>query len=250
MLAINRRAPQLQNSRPQRLVRIFAGSSVTLALPICLVSRMPASQKSRHIEARSGTRLGFATFLVLVYLVPPLLILFRVVPFAFRFHLLLISALIVLAYVILMGDSASKLGFRADTLKRSTEYNLGVTLLALMAIAALHFLGLIRAPTIPQWRWFFVFYVLLSCPAQEFLFRSALFAEMDRSGVVSRFWQISISSLAYCFLHVIYRDSITLGVTFLMGVIWGVGYYSWRNFWGVTISHCILGTFSILVGLI
>jgi hypothetical protein len=198
----------------------------------------------------TGTRFGFAGFLALVYIVPPLLILVQAVPFSFRFLMLLITTVMVFAYVIWKGNSLSALGFRTDTLKGSLVYNLLITLLVLIAIAVLHLLGLIRDPTIPQWRWFFIFYVLLSCPAQEFLFRSALFAEMDRAGITGRVWQITISSLAYCFLHVIYRDAITLCVSLLIGIVWGVGYYASRNFWGVTISHCILGTVSIFVGLI
>lgn len=201
-------------------------------------------------RGRSGSRLGFAAFLALIYIVPPLLILTRVVPFSFRFSALLIIAAGVFVYVIWRGNSLYALGFRMDTFRASFVYNLWVTLLAVLIIAILNFLGLIHAPTVPQWRWFFIFYVLLSCPAQEFLFRSVLFAEMDRVGISHRLWQITISSLAYCFLHIIYKDAITLGVSLLIGVVWGLGYYSSRNFWGVTISHCILGSVSIFMGLI
>ncbi len=198
----------------------------------------------------AGTRFGFASFLMLVYIMPPLLILVRAVPFGWRFPLLLITSVIVFAYVIWKGGNLSALGFRTDTFKRSLVYNFFVTLLCLMAIAVLHLLGLIRAPAIPPWRCFFIFYVLISCPAQEFLFRSALFAEMDRAGINDRVWQVTISSFAYCFLHVIYRDAITLVVSLLIGIVWGLGYYASRNFWGVTISHCILGAVSISTGLI
>lgn len=206
--------------------------------------------KPQSTRITAGTRLGFAGFLVLAYIVPPLLILVRIVPFNFRFPLLLITTLFVIAYVIWKKHSLSLLGFRTDTLKRSIVYCFWITLAALVSIAVLHLLGLIRAPTIPKWQWFFVFYVLLSCPAQEFLFRSVLFAEMDRSGITRRLWQVSLSSAAYCFLHIIYRDAITLSVSLFIGIIWGTSYYASRNFWGVTISHCILGTVSIFVGLI
>ncbi len=198
----------------------------------------------------AGSPLGFAGFLLLVYVVPPLLIFFDVVPFRFRFPVLLITSVMVLAYVLWKGNGLAALGLRRDTLKRSLQLNLSITALALVAIAAVYFLGLMRAPSIPAWRWFFVFYVLLSCPAQEFLFRSALFAEMDRAGITHRIWQVAISSAAYCLLHVIYRDAITLGVTLCMGIAWGLSYRAARNLWGVTVSHCVLGTVSIFVGLI
>jgi hypothetical protein len=215
-----------------------------------LISMKASRQEPRGLGIAVGSRFEFAVFLLLAYLAPPLLILSGVMPFSFRFPMLLITTGIVLAYTFLRGDSPSALGFRRDTLKQSLVYNLSVTLLALLAIAALHSLGLIRTPTIPPWRWFFAFYVLLSCPAQEFLFRSALFAEMDRAGITGNIWQVVISSAAYCFLHVIYRDAITMGVSLFIGIIWGLGFYTARNFWGVTVSHCILGTVSIFVGLI
>ena len=195
-------------------------------------------------------RLSFAALLVLVYGAPPLLIFTGAVPFGFRFPALLITTVIVLVYVLWEGHSLFSLGFRKDNLKGSLAMNGCITVVALLAMAALYFLDMIRIPTIPQWRWFFAFYVLLSCPAQEFLYRGALFAEMDRAGISSRVLRIAISSAAYCFLHIIYKDSITLGVSLFIGIIWGSAYSYSRNFWGVALSHCILGTASILVGLI
>jgi hypothetical protein len=197
-----------------------------------------------------GRYWGFAGLLALAYVLPPVLILAGVIPFEFRFPMLLITTGIVAAYVVWKGDGAAALGFRKDTLKRALVYSLGITSVALLAIGVMHELGVIRTPTIPAWRWFFVFYVFVSCPAQEFLYRSALFAEMECSGITGKVWQIAISTVAYCFLHVIYRDAITLGVTLLMGIVWGVSYRFAKNFWGVTLSHCVLGTVSILVGLI
>jgi hypothetical protein len=206
--------------------------------------------KLKNAQISTGTQLGFAGFLVLVYILPPLLILAGAIPFSFRFPLLLIIAAMVLLYVLLKGNSLSSLGLRIDNLKSSLKYNLLITLLALIMIAILYFVGLIRAPSISQWRWFFIFYVLLSCPAQEFLFRGALFAEMDRAGITQKIWQVTISSVSYSFLHVIYRDAITLSVSLVIGIAWGLSYFISRNLWGVTISHCILGTASIFVGLI
>jgi membrane protease YdiL (CAAX protease family) len=35
-----------------------------------------------------------------------------------------------------------------------------------------------------------------------------------------------------------------------MGIVWGMIYYKHPNFWGVTISHAVLGIVSIATGLI
>lgn len=77
-----------------------------------------------------------------------------------------------------------------------------------------------------------------------------MFAELNRSGVSRSLWQILISAITYSLMHVFYNDLITLGVTLLMGVVWGMIYRKHPNFWGVALSHAVLGVVSILVGII
>lgn len=156
----------------------------------------------------------------------------------------------VVVYVWLRGHGLAALGFRRDTLRKSAIYNLGVAGAALLIIAALFFCGVLPLEAPPKWRWFFLFYVLVSCPAQEFLFRGALFTEMDRAKITNRGWQIALSSILYCFPHVIYHSAITLCAVLLIGIAWSYGFSRYRNFWAVAASHCLLGAVSVLSGLI
>ena len=186
----------------------------------------------------------------LVYYLPPILLWVGVIPFGLRFYVLVAMAIIMAAYAYLSELSLLELGFRKDTLARSLFWNslLSIVFVALMIFA--YQAGWIRKPTIPTWNMFFVFYVFVSSPSQEFLFRSTMFAELNRSGVQTALWQVLISAITYSFMHVFYKDAITLGVTLFMGVVWGIIYRRYPNFWGVAFSHAVLGVVSILVGII
>jgi hypothetical protein len=188
--------------------------------------------------------------LAIVYYLPPILLWVRIIPFEVRFYVLIAMTLIMALYSYLRGFSLRELGFRKDTLASSLLWNgiLSIVFVALMVLA--YQAGWVRKPTIPSWSMFFVFYVFVSSPSQEFLFRSTMFAELSRSGVAKAVWQVLISTMTYSFMHIFYKDAITLAVTLFMGVVWGIVYRKYPNFWGVAFSHAVLGVVSILVGII
>ena len=192
----------------------------------------------------------FILLLVFIYYVPPTLLWLGAIPFSYRFYTLVILAGIMIGLAYLRGFSLHDLGFRKDTLKPSLLWNGGLSLVFVAIMYAAYTAGWIRKPTVPDWNLFFVFYVFISSPSQEFLFRSTLFAEMRRVGITRLPWLILISAVTYCFLHVFYRDPLTLGVTLFMGIVWGLIYNKYPNFWGVALSHAVLGVVSILVGII
>lgn len=188
--------------------------------------------------------------LAVAYYLPVILLWARVIPFAYRFHVLVMMSAAMAAYSVARGRRASELGFVRGPLGPSLAANGALSLLLLGLMLALHRAHLIRPPTVPNWNLFYVFYVFVSSPCQEFLFRCALFAEMRGSGITNPAAQVCISAVTYCFLHVIYNDAITLGVTLVMGIVWGILYQRYPSFWGVTLSHAVLGAVSIAVGLI
>ena len=157
---------------------------------------------------------------------------------------------VVVAYDYWRGLGLKELGFRTDTLKGSLILNLIVTALLVIFMVWAFKDGLIRAPVIPSWGLFFAYYLFISSPSQEFLFRGNLFALMERAGVKGAASQITVSAVTYSFLHVFYHDAITLAATFIMGLVWGGIYYKYPNFTGVALSHAVLGVVSIKVGII
>ncbi len=194
--------------------------------------------------------LRFVALLALVYYLPVTLIWFDILPFSIRYYLLVTMTLGVVLYERARGRSLEELGFRRDTLRGSLLCNLVLSIVLACALFGLDAAGVIRHKEVEHWQGFYVFYVLVSSPFQEFLFRSVLFCEGRRAGISSAFGLVALSAVTYCFLHIIWRDTITLGITLLMGFVWGAIYTKYPNFWGVALSHAVLGLLSILVGLI
>lgn len=203
-------------------------------------SRVDSSPRARH----------FLPTLLIFYYLPPLLLWAGVLPFAWRFQILAIVTAAMIVYDYRLGFSLKELGFRRDTLKASLIFNIAASVLLVIAMIASFDNGLIRTPTVPSWKLFFAYYLLISAPSQEFLFRSNLFALMKRVGVGGMVPQIAISAVTYSFLHIIYNDPITLAATFVVGLMWGWVYHTYPNFWGVALSHSVLGLLSIKLGVI
>lgn len=54
----------------------------------------------------------------------------------------------------------------------------------------------------------------------------------------------------YSFVHIIYKDIITIILTFIIGIIWFYLYRKDKNLFGVSLSHCIVGILTIFLGII
>jgi len=210
-----------------------------------------AAQSARRSQADSRSPKGSSLFsLVILYLIPPVLVVAGVIPFGRRFEVLAGMTVIIVAYDWLYGVDLRELGFRKDNLKASLLLN-GFASLSLVLLMFVSFkVGLIREPTIPEWKLFFAYYVLVSSPSQEFLFRSNLFALMSRSDIKMPLARIITSAAIFSFMHIIYRDPLTLAASFTAGLMWGLIYHKYPNFWGVAFSHAVIGAAAILVGLI
>lgn len=190
------------------------------------------------------------TSIIILYYLPPLLILVGLLPFAWRFQILACMTVVMLAYDRQHGISLKELGIRRDTLKGSLLLNAAASISLVVFIYFTFKAGLIRVPVIPGWKLFFAYYLFISSPSQEFLFRSNFFALICRLGFGGPVLRVIASAVTYSFLHIIYKDPITLLATLAAGLLWGWIYHRYPNFWGVAFSHAVLGTVSILVGLI
>jgi uncharacterized protein len=173
-----------------------------------------------------------------------------IIPYAYRFHCLILLSFLMILYARYRKFTLKDLGFRYDTLQKSLFWNGVLSLFIVIVMLLAYHFNLIRTATIPDWSWFFVFYIFVSSPAQEFLYRSIVFAEIGTSPIRNTAATVLISALNFSFLHLLYHDALTLFVTFLMGSIWGVIYVKYPNFWGVALSHAVVGAVSIFVGLI
>jgi membrane protease YdiL (CAAX protease family) len=96
---------------------------------------------------------------------------------------------------------------------------------------------------------FYLFFVFVSAPAQEFLYRSFLFAEMRASAIPAKAI-VLLSAALFAFMHIIYRDVVTVALTLVVGLVWAMVFHSTRKVGIVAFSHAALGVVAILAGVI
>lgn len=190
------------------------------------------------------------SFILMVLYFPVTLIWLGIIPFAYRFHALAVLLTAWLVYTVRRKHGLRDLGFRCDNLKGSLFWN-GILCAAGGCIMYLTYLaGYLRTSPIAVWLPFYIIYVFILVPIQELIFRSILFAEMKKINISDYRWLIAISTVSFCFLHIIYKHPTILGITFCSGLMWGIIYNRYPNIWGVSMSHAVLGSMAIAFGLI
>lgn len=149
----------------------------------------------------------------------------------------------------LSGLSFSDMGFTRSLLVRSLLLNALVTVAAIGAVFWLAGPRLLGSPHLPRNIWFPLFYVFLSCPAQELLYRGLAFPLMERGGIRSGAALVVVSAILYASLHLFFTKPFIIPLTFLIGLGWGTIYLFVRNLWGLILSHALVGMLAIMAGL-
>lgn len=184
------------------------------------------------------------------YILPPLLIVTDAVPFAWRFYILTLITGLLGFYAYWNQYQPDSMGLTLTGLVPSLKINICLTIAVLAVISTAYYYDLFRTIPFRQSVLFGLFYVLISCPAQEFAYRGFLFEHLKRMGVENIVLIVLITSFLYAFMHIIYRDWLTVSLTFIIGLAWG-GSYAWApNLLGVTVSHAFVGLASFLLGLV
>lgn len=178
----------------------------------------------------------------------PILILTGALPFEWRMNVLVFVGLGFILWSRLLGLSLAELGIRRDTLRQGIllQAPLSAFFLAVVALAPLLGLGNRYVPPNPE---FFLFYVLISSPCQEFVYRSFLLA-LARRIQLRPLMEVLLLIIPYAWVHIIYRDAITLAFTLIIGLAWSITYRRAPNLLAVSLSHALLGVVTIVLGLI
>jgi membrane protease YdiL (CAAX protease family) len=180
----------------------------------------------------------------------PSMIAIGLIPFSYRFYVLAVGALVLLVYAVVQGWSLERVGVRLDNIGPALVVNAGLIVILGGSLILGKMLGVVRGlPDRPSWI-FGLFYVFVSCPAQEFAYRAFIFEFLRERRLACGWGVMIVSVVLYAFAHVIYGDIITLLVAIGMGVVWG-GVYSWLpNIVGVSMSHAALGLLAFELGLV
>lgn len=191
----------------------------------------------------------FYFLMICTYIGLPFLILIHIIPFDYKFYALTIGGIFIYILMRIYGYSNNEMGLTRFLLKKSIIDVLPLTISFLILGIILYFFGLTQRFDVTENLSFFIFYVFISCPIQEFLYRGALNCVL--MNIFSKKWIIIIfCSLFYSYVHIIYLDVLTLLLTFGIGVVWHLIYLRTKNLSGVIISHIVLGILTITIGLI
>lgn len=187
------------------------------------------------------------SFILLIYILIPILILFNEYLFKIKFYLLTGISLLVYLLMKLFRILNKDLGISKDNLLKSIKRNVLLVIISVIVIVVFKLLNIDKYnPT--ETIWFYLFYILISCPIQEFLYRG-IFGYFEKVFNKKYIW-IILSSLCYSFVHIIYKDVLTCFLTFIIGVIWYLIYRKDYNLVGVSLSHMVLGILTISLGII
>ncbi|PHR22566.1 MAG: hypothetical protein COA36_17670 [Desulfotalea sp.] len=185
-----------------------------------------------------------------VYILPVILIFLGVLPFEYRFVYLVIICTVTIFFSRMKGYSSESLGLGVTSLSAGFRYNFYLSLIFVGFFFASWYFDLIGREYIPQSIFFYLFYVFISCPLQEFTYRSYFFRLLDDLKIKKPAIRITLNALAFCFLHAIYGDLLTLVFTLFIGLVWAFIYQKTKCVYGVCLSHIVFGTISIAAGLV
>ena len=194
------------------------------------------------------SKLIYTLTIAIVYLLIPILILVNILDFRYKFFALTFGTLLVYILMRLTGISNDQMGITKKHGWKSVLDIAPVTVTLLIVGFIAWTSGWSRFEPNESLS-FYLFYIFISSPTQELLYRGILPVLLDsfRASETTKF--IATSSL-YSFAHVIYRDPLTLLLTFAIGLIWYQSYRRTHNLLGVGISHAALGLATIAVGAI
>lgn len=187
--------------------------------------------------------------LSILYLVPVGLVYAGILPFSLRFHFLIAVTLVTVLLFATRQESLVELGIKNCNWKSDFLPYFLITLPFLIILALAPKTGLAGRKFIPSSINFYIFYILVSSPCQEFLYRAALRVAVKQISE-STYLYIIISAVLYSLLHIVYKDAFTLAITFVIGIVWAAVYWKHPNLFLVSLSHAILGLVTIRLGLI
>ncbi|ELS46272.1 CPBP family intramembrane metalloprotease [Microcystis sp. LEGE 00066] len=195
----------------------------------------------------SSSQITTSVVISFLYILPVVLILTKVIPFSDRFLVLTITGALIIGLAMLNEIAPADLGFNYQNLLPAIKDILPVTIISsvLMIVFYLNHGMRIDNTGIPWY--FYVFYISLSSPLQEFLYRSYLFNRLAQIQL-NQGYIIIITAILYSFAHSIYQDLLTVLLSLIIGLYWAYHYNRFKNFYSITLSHTILGIIAILTG--
>lgn len=207
---------------------------------------MPDTNHTAHTTHRRQMIYLYA--IVCVYLMLPILICIGVIPWSMKFAALVVGAVMMYILMRILGHTHSDIGITRQRTIYSLKTVLPITVALIIAAGLFLLLEKPRfSPT--EGIVFYVCYILISCPAQELLFRGIL-SRMLQELRLHRVLELGVAAALFGYVHIIYGDILTVVIMGIVGLFWYRAYQRSPNVIGVTISHVVLGVMTIALGII
>jgi membrane protease YdiL (CAAX protease family) len=195
----------------------------------------------------SSSQITTSVVISFLYILPVVLILTKVIPFSDRFLVLTITGVLIIGLAMLNEIALADLGFNHQNLLPAIKDILPVTIISSVLMIIFYLNHGMRIDNTDITWYFYVFYISLSSPLQEFLYRSYLFNRLAQIQL-NQGSIIIITAILYSFAHSIYQDLPTVLLSLIIGLYWAYHYNRFKNFYSITLSHTILGIIAILTG--
>lgn len=187
------------------------------------------------------------SIILIIYILVPIIILFSDYLYEIKFYLLTGIGLAIFILMKLFKVSNEELGITKKNIWKSIKRYSVLIIISAIFILIFKLLHIDKYNP-DETLLFYIFYIFVSCPIQEFLYRGVI-GYLDINSKYSYLW-IVLSGLCYSFVHIIYRDILTCVLTFIMGMIWYILYKKDKNLCGVILCHMILGIATIVLGIV
>lgn len=186
--------------------------------------------------------------IVCVYLMLPILICIGIIPWNMKFVALVVGAVAMYIVMRILGNTHNDIGIKRQRTIYSLKTVIPITIALIIAAGLFLLLEKPRfSPT--EGIEFYVFYILISCPTQELLFR-AILSRILQELRLHRVLELGVAAALFGYAHIIYGDMLTVVVMSIVGLFWYRAYQRSSNIIGVTISHIVLGVMTIALGII
>ena len=184
----------------------------------------------------------------LIFVLPVLLLYFKVLPTSWRIILLALNALFLYGIITREHWTQAEMGIHLHNVKKSLPFYLFFTVLGVVALLLIdHKMNLpdldTRSLIVRTW----IFFVPISF-FQEFAFRAFLIPRL-KEVYKNIYIIILINATLFTLMHIIYPNlGIGLPIAFVSGVFFAWLYLKHPNLLLITISHSILNIFAVLLG--
>ena len=186
--------------------------------------------------------------ILLLFILPVVLVYFKIVPFKYRVHLLILVSAIAAVIMIFQKWTLAKLELGVDIVGKYVTFYLLFTLI--LAILLIITAKLQRKGFKAQW-WrdnHFLYGFILVSVLQEFLFRGFLIPQLKEI-VGSYIVVILLNASLFAIMHLIYiNDTQSMAMIFIGGLGFATMYVYFPSLILIIISHAILNFIAVLFG--